>query len=192
MNSMMQLRFTLIICLFCSVGKINSQTEFGESFKSHLYVGGTFGLGFGTYTNIDLSPLVGYNINRHFSAGVGMTYMYYAYRYGNESVRGNFYGGRLFTRILPLPDQLPGLFLHGEYESINNERYIQKDPSSPYVLARAWTPAILIGAGFRQQAGANSYFTVSILYNLKDTGTASSTIYGGPLIYRVGFVFGLY
>ncbi len=180
----------LIICLF-SVN-LEAQTDYGETLKSRLYVGGTFGLGFGTYTNIDLSPMVGYNFNRHLSGGVGMTYMFYSYRNGSQSIRGNFYGGRIFTRILPLPDQLPGIFIHGEFESINNERYITKNPYTNPELARAWTPAVLVGAGFRQQAGTNSYFTVSVLYNTLDEGTPESTIYGGPLIYRVGFIFGLY
>ena len=172
----------LIICLF-SVN-LKAQTDYGETVKSRLYVGGTFGLSIGTSSNIDLSPMVGYNINRHLSGGVGMTYMFYSYRNGSESIRGNFYGGRIFTRILPLPDLLPGIFLHGELESINNDI----NPLPP----RVWTPAVLVGAGFRQQAGTNSYFTVSVLYNALDDGTIESTIYGGPLIYRVGFIFGLY
>ena len=188
--------FRIRILLFISLsffGKIaHSQTDYGDTFKSHLYVGGTFGLGFGTNTNIDVSPLVGYNINRHFSAGLGMTYMFYAYRMGTESYRGHFYGGRVFTRILPLPDQLPGLFLHAELESINNERYIQKYVNSPFVLDRVWTPALLVGAGFKQQAGNNSYFTISILYNVLGDGTITSSIYGGPLIPRIGFIYGLY
>jgi long-subunit fatty acid transport protein len=57
-----------------------AQTEYGETLKSRLYVGGNFGLGFGTLTSIDVSPMIGYNINRHFSGGVGATYMYYSYR----------------------------------------------------------------------------------------------------------------
>jgi hypothetical protein len=189
---MKQIRSIILLLTFALSGSIQAQTEYGETFKSRLYVGGNFGLQFGSLTSIDLSPFVGYNINRHFSAGLGMTYMFYSYRFANVNYRSSFYGGRIFTRIRPLPDQLPGLFLHGEYESINNERYVQKDPNSPYVLARAWTPAVLAGLGFRQQAGTNSFFTISILYNVLDDGTAQSSVYGGPLIYRVGFVFGLY
>lgn len=182
--------FRFLVLFTClTTSQLYSQTDYGETLKSRLYVGGTFGLGFGTYTNIDLSPMIGYNINRHLSGGVGATYMFYSYRYGSESIRGNFYGGRVFTRIAPLPDQLPGLFIHGEYESINNERYV---PSNIFSLTRAWTPAVLIGAGFKQQAGTNSFFTVSVLFNALDDGTQESTIYGGPLIYRVGFIFGLY
>ena len=184
----------LIALFFTFLYSLNTQaqTEYGETLKSKLYLGATFGLGFGTYTNIDVSPMIGYNINRHFSAGLGMTYMYYSYRYGNERIQGNFYGGRIFTRILPLPDLMPGIFLHGELESINNERYITVNPALNPVLARVWTPALLVGAGFRQKAGNNSYFTVSLLYNTSYNGTAESSIYSGPLIYRVGFILGLY
>jgi hypothetical protein len=188
---MYHFRILLLSICFFSIN-LNAQTDYGETLKSRLYVGGTFGLSIGSISYIDLSPMVGYNINRYLSGGVGMTYMFYSERNGSESIRRNFYGGRIFTRILPLPDLLPGIFLHGELESINNERYIKKNNSTNPELARAWTPAVLVGAGFRQQAGTNSYFTVSVLYNTLDDGTEESTFYDGPLIYRVGFILGLY
>ena len=60
----------LIVLFFTFLYSLNTQaqTEYGETLKSKLYVGATFGLGFGTYTNIDVSPMIGYNINRHFSS----------------------------------------------------------------------------------------------------------------------------
>ena len=189
---MNQLRLIALICTFLFSLNTQAQTEYGETIKSKLFVGSTFSLGFGTYTNVDISPMIGYNINRYFSAGLGATYMFYSYNNGAERIQGNFYGGRIFSRIMPLPDLLPGIFLHGEMESINNERYIAINPNTFPVLTRTWTPAVLVGAGFRQKAGNNSYFTVSILYNLSDDGTSASTIYNGPLIYRVGFILGLY
>lgn len=191
-NMLKKLRIGLLVFFISVCYCANSQTEYGETLKSRLYVGGTFGLGIGTVTNIDISPMVGFNINRHFSAGLGTTYMFYSYRYGSINYSSHFYGGRVFGRIVPLPDQLPSIFLHGEYETINNEREIQEDFNSPYILKRTWTPALLIGAGFKQQAGNNSFFTATILYNAIDDGTSANTIYGGPLVYRVGFIFGLY
>ena len=168
-----------------------AQTEFGETFKSRLYVGGNFGLGFGTFTSIDVSPMVGYNINRHFSGGFGATYIFYSERTLNgKSERSSFYGGRIFGRIVPLPDILPNIFLHGEIESIS--RLIEVENSmGAFEYKRTWTPAIPVGAGFRQMAGENSFFTVTVLWNLLDDGTQASSIYGGPLLYRVGFIFGL-
>jgi long-subunit fatty acid transport protein len=177
---------------FAFLPSANAQTNYGEDFKSRLYVGGTFGLGLGTVTNIDLSPMIGYNINDYFSGGVGMTYMFYSYNQPGQDVRTSFYGGRLFLRAVPLPQTLPGLYLHAEIENINNERYIADPVSGFYNLQRAWTPGILVGPGFRQQAGSNSYFTIGLYYNLLDDGTAESSIYNGPIVYRIGFIFGLY
>jgi hypothetical protein len=168
-----------------------AQTEYGETFASRLYVGGNFGLGFGTFTSIDISPLVGYNFNRVFSAGIGGTYMYYQYRFGNESERASFYGARLFARAVPLPEILPNIFLHGEFESINNERWVE-GPIGNFEFKRTWTPALPLGLGLRQQAGENSFFTIMVLWNMLDDGTQQSSIYGGPLIYRVGLIVGLY
>lgn len=181
----------LLLTQLLLAGSIHAQTEYGETFKSRLYAGGNFGLGFGTFTSIDISPLVGYNINRYFSAGVGASYMFYSYRINpNESERASFYGFRTFGRIVPLPDILPNIFLHGELESINNERWVE-NVFGAYEFRRTWTPAIPVGVGFRQMAGENSFFNVTILWNLLDDGTQASSIYGGPLIYRVGFIFGL-
>jgi hypothetical protein len=170
----------------------SAQTEYGESFKSRLYVGGTFGLGLGTVTNIDLSPMAGYNFNHYLSGGFGVTYMFYSYNQPGQDVRTSFYGGRLFLRAVPLPEILPGLYLHAEIESINNERYFANPVTGFFTLRRAWTPGILVGPGYRQQAGTNSYFMIGLYYNVLDNGTAESSIYNGPIIYRIGFIFGLY
>jgi hypothetical protein len=183
---------SLILFLGIVMPRLNAQTEYGETFTSRLYVGGNFGLGFGTFTSIDVSPLVGYNFNRVFSAGVGATYMYYQYRLNSgSSERASFYGARVFARAVPLPEILPSIFLHGEYEAINNERWLLS-PSGIYEPKRTWTPAVPVGLGIRQNAGENSYFTFTVLWNLFDDGTQASSIYGGPLIYRVGMIFGLY
>lgn len=179
----------LYIGILCGL-QLHAQTQYGETHRSRIYTGGNFGLGFGTFTQIDLSPLVGYNFTPVLSAGLGTTWMYYSYRYGNVSERASFYGGRVFTRLVPLPEIMPAIFLHAEFETINNERWIENDLGM-FELKRTWTPAVHIGPGFRQQAGENSYFTFTVLWNLLDDGTSQSTIYGGPLNYRVGFIFGL-
>jgi hypothetical protein len=179
-----------LVVIFCilliNLQQTNAQTEFGETPKSKIFIGSTFRLGISNFGSlIELSPYVGYNINSYFSAGLGPSYTFYSERYAGQSYRTHYYGARGFIRILPAPERLPGLFLAAELESINNE-------TSIFAQTRSWTPAYLVGAGFRQKTGNNSYFTVSLLFNLADDGTAESTIYGGPLVYRVGYMFGLY
>jgi hypothetical protein len=86
---------------------------------------------------------------------------------------------------------MPNIFLHGEIESISRRREVE-NALGAFELKRVWTPAIPVGAGFRQMAGENSFFSITVLWNLLDDGTQASSIYGGPLLYRVGFIFGLY
>jgi hypothetical protein len=186
--------FVLLIFSTILCGKtVKGQTEFGETPKSKIFIGSTFRLGISNFGSlIELSPYVGYNLNRYFSAGVGPSYTFYSERYLGQSYRTHYYGVRGFIRILPAPERLPGLFLASEIETISNEYFYQDPINFDVIKGRRWTPAYLVGAGFRQKTGNNSYFTVSILYNLADNGSLESTIYGGPLVYRVGFMFGLY
>ena len=44
---------------------------------SKLSLGGTFGLQFGDYTVINLSPQVGYDFSKYFTFGAGLGYTYY-------------------------------------------------------------------------------------------------------------------
>ncbi len=191
----MKIKNLIIIfsALLINFQQTKAQTEFGETPKSKIFIGSTFRLGISNLGSlIELSPYVGYNINSYFSAGLGPSYTFYSERFNGQSVRFHFFGARGFLRVLPAPERLPGLFLAAELENINNETIIYDPNTFQFDQARRWTPAYLVGAGFRQKTGNNSYFTISLLYNLADDGTAESTIYGGPLVYRVGYMFGLY
>ena len=48
-----------------------------KPFKDRIYFGGNLGLQFGNQTYIDISPLIGYKVTEKFSAGFGVTYIYY-------------------------------------------------------------------------------------------------------------------
>lgn len=185
--------FLLLTIMLLNPYQTDAQTEFGETPKSRIFLGSTFRLGISNFGSlIELSPYAGYNINRFVAAGVGPSYTFYSERFQNQSYRTHYFGGRGFIRILPLPDRLPALFLTAELETINNEYFFQDPISFEIKRGRRWTPAYLVGGGFRQKTGSNSYFTISLLFNLADNGTPESTIYGGPLVYRVGYMFGLY
>ena len=189
---MKKLLFYLFTCIsLFSVSTLSGQTEFGETFKSRIYVGTSFALNLGSFTSLDISPMAGYNFTRYVSAGVGFSYIFYSVRYPTYSQRATFYGGRVFGRLVPFPDALPGLFVHAEAESINNEQYAEDPFSSVIVLKRVWTPAVFIGGGFRQKIGNNAYFTISLLLNVADDGK-KPTIYSNIIIYRLGFIVGLY
>src|SRR6185369_4201295 len=58
-----------------------------ESFWDKIYIGGNFGLEFGTRTIINVSPQIGYRLTDKFVPGIGLTYIYYNYRYPGSSSR---------------------------------------------------------------------------------------------------------
>ncbi|NJO68127.1 MAG: hypothetical protein HC830_01615 [Bacteroidetes bacterium] len=72
-----------------------------------MYVGGNIGLQFGTITNIELSPHVGYYIYPRWSAGIGITYEYYKRNtsiYYLYPINTHIYGYNLFTRLAVIQD----------------------------------------------------------------------------------------
>src|SRR5271163_3582049 len=76
--------------------------------KSRLFIGGSLGLSFGSYTTINVTPQVGYHFSSIFAAGVGLNYIYYNYRFYNydgslgERDVYSYVGMNVFGRIYPI------------------------------------------------------------------------------------------
>ena len=70
--------------------------------KSKLFFGGNLGLAFGTYTIINVSPLVGYRFTHVFAAGVGVNYSYYGYDDGYYTYKQSYVGMSIFGRVYPI------------------------------------------------------------------------------------------
>jgi long-subunit fatty acid transport protein len=82
--------------------KYSTPPKSRQDWKKKIYVGGYFGMGFGsTFTNIDVSPIVGYNFTENFNMGIGVIYNYYSYSVpnyiggGESKISSNNWGGRL-------------------------------------------------------------------------------------------------
>ena len=141
-----------------------------------IYIGGNFGLQLGTYTYIDISPLVGYKFTNRFSAGPGIAYRYLSIRnVGSNSI----YGGKVFARYL-ISKQF---FVHTEYESLNTqlyERFAGRDR-----IVREWVPGFFVGGGIAQPVGNRAAVMIYGLYNLLYDNVRSP--YPSPWIISVGF-----
>jgi hypothetical protein len=174
----------LILILSVISLTVFSQTESGDTPISRVYVGANFGLQFGNFTMIDISPLAGYNLTNWLSAGIGGTYMFINFRSQSQNYNTNFYGIRGFARGL-IGQQF---FLHSEYELLNGEKLLPNQ-SGFLNLQRTWQPSFWVGGGYRTPAGNNSFFTFTLLYNLLDT---PDSFYGNPITARVGYIFGLF
>jgi hypothetical protein len=151
--------------------------NYKPTFKERIILGGNFGIQFGSITLIDVSPQVGYRISDRLIAGVGATYQYYDDNYYHYST--NIFGGRTFLRYYVFRN----FFAHAEYELLNYEPYY----TSPFESGRVNVNSYLVGGGYTQQIGGNSFIGFEILWNLNET---QYTLYNNPII-RIGFGMGL-
>lgn len=176
--------YLLIITLFITVSLSSAQTgelDEGADWKDRIYTGGGLGLQFGTITNIQVSPILGYRINNNLSAGIGVTYIYYKIKYDNyPDFETNIYGGRLFVRR-NLNQQF---FLYGEYENLNLEYFDTSDGS----VYREWVPGLFLGGGYFVPLGRHAGISAMALYNVIHDDLRSP--YNSPLVLRVGISTG--
>lgn len=142
-----------------------------KNVKDKVFYGGNIGLQFGTFTFIDISPMLGYRVTDKFSVGVGYTFNYLNNRYSRTSLI--IRGGRVFARYFVFPQ----LFLHAEYEGLQGL----------YANDRTqWLYTPLVGLGYRQAIGARVYFDLQALWNLNPTiySPYSNPVIRGGLIFR--------
>ncbi len=196
-------RFLLLTILLLGVSSISGQNPYlndSES-DSKVFIGGNLGFSFGNITLVDVSPLVGYKVTEQFVVGIGATYKYYKYNdfyYDPYSKKyfdrtANYYGARLFSRYHfagELIDIMEYIFVHAEYEYLWFDYDIYERNTIGEIVKykkHAEVPSYLIGPGYRQSIGDNSYFTFLVLFNLNEV---EETPYSNPII-RFGFDFGL-
>lgn len=128
--------------------------------KDRVWFGGGVSVMFGTVTNLGVSPMVGYKIDEKgkWSAGLGLNYFYFSDSRYTPRYESSNYGGSLFTRYRVIPQA----FLHAEYNLQNYEIY------TPFAEngAREWVPFLLLGGGYAQHMGGNSYLTAQVLWDV--------------------------
>ncbi|WP_439882354.1 hypothetical protein ACSX1A_04140 [Pontibacter sp. MBLB2868] len=160
------------------VAKQEEADEEAVAFMDRLYWGGSFGLQFGSYTNISLLPILGYKVTDKFSVGTGAVYHFIR---TNNTTFQNF-GGRAFLQQEVLSNLIGdgSLVLHGEYEVLGVEKYWPTNTNG-YELERRIVSMPMAGLGYRQSAGRAS-FDFLVLYNFNDIDSP----YSNPVI-RAGF-----
>lgn len=153
-----------------------------DSFWDKIYIGGNFGLQFGTTTVVNLSPQVGYRVTDKFVPGIGITYIYYNFRdpnNNNKRYETNVYGGSVFGKYFFTDN----LFAHAEYEELNLEGYdvfLKK-------YSRIWVPSAFVGGGYNQPLGQRGFIQLLLLFEvLQDR---NSPYYRNNPVVRIGFGF---
>lgn len=164
--------------------------------KGQFYLAPDIGLMLGTTTRIEVAPMLGYYVTNRFTLAAGARYEYYNYSkkyYGIYGYETSIYGPRLQARyvlirnidnIIPLRLNM-AIFVQAEQEFLSLERKYFDFPSYPDE-GRFWQPFTLVGAGFNQQVGRNSFMNIVVLWDIDNT---ISSPYTNPII-RFGFQFG--
>ncbi|MCE7067335.1 hypothetical protein [Dyadobacter sp. CY326] len=146
-----------------------------------LRLGGSFGLSLGTVTNINLSPMAGYELTEKLVGGVGVTGMYFRYKY--YDINTIYYGGRAFLMY----SVVPVVNIIAEVEALNVEGSYQK---------RQWLTSPLVGASYSQPTGGRFIKAVhfTALFNLNYNNQIDQysgqnlSPYGSPFVFRVTFL----
>ena len=157
--------FGLLICGICILQTAFAQDSDGKGFdKSKLFVGGTLGLAFGTYTIVNISPLVGYRFSPYFAAGAGVNYSYYGYDDGYYTSKQTYAGMSLFGRVYPIQQ----LFIQVQPEL--NYMWASQTPDGgqnlPQLKINQFVPSLLMGGGAAIPTGANGAITISVMYDV--------------------------
>ena len=151
------------------------------AFKERIRLGGSFGLSFGTITNVNISPMAGYQITDKLVGGVGATVMWFKSKYfGYNTIN---YGGRAFLMY----QVFPVINIIAEYETLNVPMSYQK---------RTWLSSPMIGASYSQPTGGKLIRAVhfTALYNLNYNNQIDPynmenlSPYGSPFVFRVTFL----
>lgn len=148
-----------------------------KEWMKRITYGGNFGLLFGNYTYVNLSPTIGYIPFKKCNIGVGVIYNYYSINYGPQYGRltQTVYGGRAYARYLITTS----LFATAQYDKL-----LQPDFFNNYnPEKKVWVDYMMVGGGYRMPVGDYSSLVASIMYNL--TPSALS-IYQNPYI-QIGF-----
>jgi hypothetical protein len=178
---------TLIIVglnmLYLTAQPSNSEEKQNKKFfnKEDLRFGGNFGLNFGLYTYLEITPTISYLFSEKFACGIGATYIYYKYNDTNYPYETSIFGGSIFERFYITEN----IFQHAELEILNYEVPSINITSNQLEFERKFVPALNVGAGYQSSQfmrGTYILFLYNILYGL-DSRTPN------PYIFRIGFNF---
>lgn len=161
--------------------------------KEALFVGGNFGLSFGDYTVINLSPQLGYRFNRFLAAGVGINGQYVSVR--DRYVNGGTFrktsqgvvGLNLFGRVYPIEQVM--LQVQPEFNYIfGKETYFDTNPRTEYKMDAEIIPSLLLGGGVVIPGGRSS----AMIYLMYDVLQKDNSPYGKKPFINFGVNLNLY
>lgn len=183
----------LILSCFTTYIAAQPKPKEKKTLWDRIYVGGNVGFQFGTVTDIEVSPHIGYKLYPRLSVGVGLTYEYYKQKaniYNPYNINTHIYGYSLFSRVTLIEDLGKtfgignGISIIGqaEYERLSLDNIFKYYSTEE---GRFWIDSFLVGGGISQAMGRRSSVYMMIMWNLNET---VNTPYSNP-IFKFGFDF---
>ncbi len=182
--------------LFLSFVALAQDEEPKKGFeREKLFIGGNFGLSFGDYSNINISPQLGYRFNRYLAAGMGINMQSISFTerdFSGNPVRKTSQGVaglNAFGRIYPMQQIM--LQVQPEMNYVWGKQKYFATPTQPSLEFKIDTkiiPSLLLGAGVVFPAGRGSFIT-SVFYDVLNNANSP---YGKRPIVNVGYNVGLY
>lgn len=159
-----------------SAVKRNSLKE--DSFWKRLVIGGNFNISKTNPVSLDLSPVLGYKINRLFEVGITGVYrsQFNADRNGTFGQSGNeVYGYSAFVNHMVFRN----FFGYLEAERMRTTNLNKENPE------RQWKQTLLIGFGRKFNVTSWLEMQALILYNVLHNNT--NGLYNSPVVFKTGF-----
>ena len=188
---MKNLRLFFIISAILIFSSSFAQEDQRPAFLDKVFVGGGFGAGFGSYTYINISPIIGYRVTPKLSVALRLMYQYTTYDYYDfqeqrtKKYQGNDFGVGGFARY----SLFGPIYLQAEYEHLNYDGLYYDGTSS-----RTSFDSFMAGGGIAQPVGGKAFVFITAMYNFSYNNFNSSNVYrspyNSPWVIRVGITAG--
>lgn len=155
----------------------NTSSQSRSSFDmSKLSIGGNFSLQFGDYTVIGISPQVGYDFSKYFTAGAGLGYTYYKDKFYGGKWNSSYLSFDVFGRFYPIEYIVLGV----QPEISRMWQNLEYNDGTKYNESK-FVPSFLVGGGVRLGG-----MVAMIQY---DVVQDKNSPYGDNLFYSIGYTF---
>lgn len=179
----------ILIAIFCmNVLPAGAQTEEEGAVDKRFFFGGNFGVTFGDFTAVNLSPQVGYRFNRFLAAGTGINFIYSSVKTrlsnGEELYRESYgnAGLNVFGRVYP--SNFLFLQIQPEY-NYNWGRRNYRGATPDDRLEGKMVPSLLGGLGVSIPAGRGSLIAM-LQYDILQERRSP---YGDHVFFTFGYNF---
>ena len=152
----------------------------GRPMDERIILGGNFDVQMTDPVLVDLSPLVGFRLNKKLSTGLGGTYrvdLTFDTNSLNTQYDPQVYGFNAFVSY----DILKQFFVYGQYDYLSQK---EQDESVPGEV-RVWESGVMAGIGRSFKVHSKIMGTVMLLYNVLESSIKSP--FGNKLQIRFGF-----